>query len=170
MSLLPCVPYGWRFKDEQLSIASTSGKGVNCFALLARDNRCFFRTTQESIDAATVCDYLDQFSHQVGNGVSDPLTRPTVVVLDNAPVHNGMLKKRREAWEEKGLYVFFLPVYSPQLNIAEILWRKLKYEWLQPSDYKEKSLLCYRVWETLAAVGRDLKIDFKPFKAKCKLN
>ena len=71
-------------------------------------------------------------------------------------------------------------LYSPQRNIAEILWRKLKtekclegiflYEWLQPGDYKEKSLLGYRVWEALAAVGHDLKIAFKPFNAECKLN
>lgn len=97
---------------------STSGRAVNCFALLSRDNRCFFRTTEQSVDAATVGDYLDQFSQQ--------LKRPTMVVLDNAPVHQSEVKKRRAAWEAKGLYVFFLPVYSPQLNIAEILWKKLK--------------------------------------------
>lgn len=138
-----------------MSTPSTSGKGINCFALLSRDNRCFFRTTEQVIDSALLCDYLDQFSQE--------LTRATVVVLDNAPVHQGELKKRRASWEAKGLYIFFLPSYSPQLNIAEILWRKLKYEWLQASDYVEKSLLCYRVWQSLAAVGRDLRIVFKPF-------
>ncbi len=125
------------------------------FALLSRDNRCFFRTTEQAVDAPRICDYLDQFSHH--------LERATVVVLDNAPAHQGLLKKRRDAWEKKGLYVFFLPVYSPHWNIAETLWKKLKYEWLHPSDYGNKPLLCYRVWQTLATVGRDLKIAFKPF-------
>lgn len=151
---------------------STSGKAVNCFALLSRDNRCFFRTTEQVIDAALICNYRDHFSRQ--------LARPTVVVLDNAPVpretkfqrrlHQKEVRKRREAWEAKGMYVFFLPAYSPHRNIAEVLWRKLKYEWLQPSDYKEKSLLCYRVWEMLVAVGGNLKIAFKPFRPECKLN
>lgn len=113
--------------------------------------------TEQVIDAATICDYLDQFSQR--------LERETVVVLDNAPVHQGEMKKRRKAWQAKGLYVFFLPAYSPHLNIAEILWKKLKYEWLQPSDYTEKSLLCYRVWQILAAMGRDLSIAFKPFQS-----
>lgn len=161
VSLQPCVPYGWQFRDEKVFMPSTSGRAVNCFALLARDNRCFFRTTEQSVDAATVGDYLDQFSQH--------LRRPTVVVLDNAPVHQREVKKRRAAWEAKGLYVFFLPIYSPQLNIAEILWKKLKYEWLQPGDYANKSLLCYRVWQTLSAVGRELNIAFKPF-VNCKLN
>ncbi|MBC8139771.1 MAG: transposase, partial [Fibrella sp.] len=64
----------------------------------------------------------------------------------------------------KGLYILFLPVYSPELNIAEILWRELKYEWLQPGDYESKPLLCYRVWQILAAVGSGLKTAFKPFQ------
>ena len=136
---------------------------MNRFALLSRDNRYFFRTTEQVIDAALICDYLDQFSRA--------LTRPTVVVLDNAPVHQGELKKRRAAWEAKGLHIFFLPVYSPQLNIAEILWRKLKYEWLQPSDYAQKSLLCYRVWQRAESGGSRARLENR-FQAvsRCKLN
>ena len=90
----------------------------------------------------------------------------TVVVLDNAPVHQKQVQKRRKAWEAKGLFVFFLPPYSPHLNISETLWRKLKYEWLQAGDYKEKDLLCLRVRQALAAVGGDLNIAFKPFTQK----
>jgi transposase len=160
VSLLPYVPYGWQFRDEKVGLPSTSGAGVNCFALLSRDNRCFFRTTEARIDSVLVCDYLDHFSQC--------LPRETVVVLDNAPVHQKEVRKRRASWEARGLYVFFLPVYSPHLNIAEVLWRKLKYEWLcgeDYEDYEEKSLLCYRVWQCLAAVGRELTIRFKPFQS-----
>lgn len=108
--LIPCVPSGWQFGDEDLFIPSTSGKAVNCFALLSRDNRCFFRTTEQTINAALIRDYLDDFSRH--------LERPTVVVLDNAPVHQSEVRKCRaaskiaaicRAWEAKGMYVFFLP-------------------------------------------------------------
>jgi len=34
-----------------------------------------------------------------------------------------------------------LPVYSPELNLIEILWRKIKYEWLPFSAYKGMSWL-----------------------------
>ncbi len=155
VSLIPCVPYGWQFRDEVVFAPSAKGKGVNCFALLSRDNRLFFRTTEATVDAALVCDYLDQFARG--------LKRPTVVVLDNAPVHQKQVQERRKAWEARGLFVFFLPPYCPHLNIAETLWRKLKYEWLQACDYKEKELLCLRVRQALAAVGSDLKIAFTPF-------
>ena len=130
---------------------------MNCFALLSRDNRLFFRLTEQVIDAALVCDYLDQFAQQ-------RCDRLTVVVLDNAPVHQGRMRQYLDRWQKKGLYVFFLPTYSPHLNLAEVLWRKLKYEWLQSQDYADKETLCYQVRQALAAVGKSLKIAFGGFR------
>jgi transposase len=31
---------------------------------------------------------------------------------------------------EKGLTLYFLPPYSPELNRIEKLWHKMKYEWM----------------------------------------
>ncbi|WP_368860940.1 transposase, partial [Desulforhabdus sp. TSK] len=42
---------------------------------------------------------------------------------------------------KKNLYIKFLPTYSPELNLIEILWRKIKYEWLSFSAYLSFSLL-----------------------------
>jgi transposase len=33
-------------------------------------------------------------------------------------------------WKEKDLLIFFLPSYSPELNRMEILWKRIKYQWL----------------------------------------
>ncbi len=57
-------------------------------------------------------------------------------MLDNAKVHRRKyMKEMRKIWEKRGLYLFFLPPYSPHLNIAETLWRMLKGQWIQPADY-----------------------------------
>jgi transposase len=79
------------------------------------------------------------------------LLGPTVVVLDNAPIHHARaIHRRRGTWQERGLFVFYLPAYSPHLNIAEVLWRKLKYEWLRPEDYADAATLHYQVWLALS--------------------
>ncbi|WP_291598695.1 transposase [Bacteroides sp.] len=53
------------------------------------------------------------------------------MVLDNASVHrNKKIKELRSLWEQRGLFIFYLPPYSPQLNIAETLWRILKGKWI----------------------------------------
>ncbi len=33
ISLEPCVPYAWQFRDEEVFMPSTQGRGLNCFAL-----------------------------------------------------------------------------------------------------------------------------------------
>ena len=157
VSMQPCVPYGWQFADEEVTMPSEQGGGLNCFALLSRNNRCHRHTTEETINAAFVSEQLDALSRT--------LRRLTVVVLDNASVHAKAVRERGRVWQERGLFVFFLPPYSPQLNIAEVLWRKLKYEWLRPEDYADKETLRYAVWQALAAVGQSLRIEFSAFRS-----
>lgn len=68
-----------------------------------------------------------------------------------------------EYWEKRGLYICFLPPYSPKLNIAETLWRKIKKEQIDPSDYIEKDTLFYAVNQCLAQIGNIWKINFSDF-------
>jgi transposase len=72
--------------------------------------------------------------------------------------------ERIGAWQSRRLFVFYLPTYSPHLNPAETVGRKLKYEWLSPSDYESKGHLQYAVRQALSAFGKCLKIRFSGFK------
>ena len=156
VSLLPCVPYGWQFADEQVTMPSEKGGGVNCFALLSRQNECYAHFTEGKFTAAWISERLDALSLS--------LSRLTVMVLDNASVHRKAVKERGRIWQERGLFVWFLPTYSPHLNIAEMLWRKLKYEWLRPEHYASLDTLRLAVWTALKAVGNSVNIAFSPFK------
>ena len=158
VSLQPCVPYGWQFPDEQVVMPSDGRGGVNCFALISRDNDCRAHLTDGPITADWVSERLDALSLS--------LRRLTVVVLDNASVHARAAKERAAVWQGRGLFVFFLPPYSPHLNIAEVLWRKLKYEWLRPEDYSDEETLRYAVWQALAAVGQTLRIEFSTLRSE----
>lgn len=157
VSLEPCVPYAWQFRDEDVFMPSDKGAGLNCFALLSRSNQCRFETTQSIINSTFIAEQLERLSFE--------LKRSTVVVLDNAPAHVAKgVQERRRFWQERGLFVFYLPPYSPHLNIVEILWRKLKYQWLRPQDYLDTDVLFYQVRQALAAVGSLLRIHFAPFQ------
>ena len=39
-------------------------------------------------------------------------------------------RDRLLSWRAQGIVVAYLPPYSPELNHIELLWRKMKYEWL----------------------------------------
>ncbi len=157
VALEPNVPYGWQFSDEEVSMPSERGAGINCFGLLTRSNKSWTATSEKTIDAAFVVEQLERFSFSI--------TKLTVVVLDNARIHTGKkMRERMAAWQSRGLFVFYLPTYSPHLNIAETLWRKLKYEWLSAEDYESKGHLQYAVRQALSAFGKSLKIRFSGFK------
>ena len=56
--------------------------------------------------------------------------RPTVVVLDNASIHHEIDHETLERWLiEHRMMLFYLPPYSPELNMIEILWKQAKYHW-----------------------------------------
>ena len=156
VSLEPCVPYAWQFTDEQAFMPSEQGTGVNCFALLSRDNRAVIETTTETVTSQFLLEQFERFSFG--------LKRLTVVVLDNAAVHRArVIKERIGVWQQRGLFLSYLPRYSPHLNIVETLWRKLKYEWLTPKDYETRETLCYAVRLALKAIGTSLRINFSGF-------
>ena len=87
---------------------------MNIFGMIDRQNNYKGFTTTDSITADKVIEFLDTFSFQV--------RKNTFVVLDNATVHrNHKIKKLRPIWEKRGLFLFYLPPYSPHLNSAETL-------------------------------------------------
>jgi transposase len=157
VSLVPNVPYGWQFSDEEVSMPSEKGNALHCFGLFTRANQSWTATSEKAIDAAFVVEQLERFSFS--------LSKLTIVVLDNARIHTGKkMRERIEGWQSRGLFVFYLPTYSPHLNIAETVWRKLKYQWLSAEDYESKGHLQYAVKQALSAFGKSLKIKFSAFK------
>ena len=53
---------------------------------------------------------------------------PRVVVLDNAGLHTSkVIRQARRALAAAGIYLYFLPPYSPELNEIEAVFRQVKY-------------------------------------------
>ena len=156
VNLEPCVPYGWQFADEQVSMPTAKGRGVNCFGLFTRSNKAVIATSENSIKAEFIIEQLEKLSFSI--------KKVTVVVLDNARIHTGnQMVERIDYWQTRGLFIFYLPTYSPHLNIAETVWRKLKYEWLTPTDYEDGQRLRYSVKQALNEFGKSLRINFSDF-------
>jgi transposase len=50
------------------------------------------------------------------------------VVHDNASIHHAIDPEIHERWlGEHRMLLFFLPPYSPELNLIEIVWKQAKY-------------------------------------------
>src|SRR5215218_7835451 len=84
--------------------------------------RLEYRMLEGSCESGEVLGYLDALAHN-----AEQEHKPCVVVLDNAPFHTaGVVREREEDWEARGLTLYRLPAYCPQLNLIEGVWRRLK--------------------------------------------
>jgi transposase len=150
----PCLPYGWQPKGETIGILPGKNKKINLLGFFQIDNTAITYQTQKNVNSKFIIDSIHQFCGH--------LTKPTVLVIDNAPTHTSeAFLAEVENWQQKDLYIFFLPTYCPHLNKAETYWRKLKYEWLQAEDYLNFDCFQEKVGTILARIGTQYNIRFK---------
>ena len=153
------VPYGWQFPGEDIHVPSQKIARLNIFGMTTRDNRYEGFTSRGGITADRLADFLDMLSLRHRE-------RDTVVVLDNASIHRSKtMREMRPVWEGRGLFLFYLPPYSPHLNIAETLWRILKGKWIRPQDYESTDSLFYATNRALTSVGTSLFVNYSHYAA-----
>ena len=153
ISLTPTVPYGWQPIGERIEIPSQKSRQLNALGFLRYDNQLISYTVQGAIDSEIVIGCFDDFCNS--------LRGTTVVVIDNAPVHTSKkFESRIPMWEEKGLFLYFLPSYCPELNLIEILWRMIKYHWLPIKAYDDFKSLVKHFHKILSQVGSRYTINF----------
>ncbi len=81
--------------------------------------------------------------------------------MDKASFHcSQKIRAKIDEWQDKHLEIFWLPAYSPQLNLIEILWRFMKYEWINIDVYDSWVSLVTYVEKVLREFGRDYVINF----------
>jgi len=152
-SLQPSVPYGWQPEGETIEIPSRRSQQLNVLGFLSLSGLLTPYTTEGVIDTEVVIACFEAFCQTI-KGL-------TLVVIDNASSHTSKrFEECREAWEEKGLFLYYLPPHCPELNLIEILWRMIKYRWLPLSAYQDFSTLVKHVHEVLCQVGSCHTLNF----------
>ena len=107
----------------------------------------------QSINADVVIACIDTFFSRVD--------KPTVIVVDRSSIHTSdAILDKTEEWFERGITIFELPSYSPQLNLIEILWRFIKYEWIEIDAYSSWEIFVVSVEKILREFGKNYVINF----------
>lgn len=148
-SLVAEVPYGWQPIGERTEI-ELSGKR-QAIHVLAIDNESNSKTTaflhRGSINGDTVISCIDDFAKHI--------RKLTVLVLDNAKPHTcKKLLSHTDDWEKRGLVLYPIPSYSPELNLIEHLWKKVKYTQLPTAAWKSLQTLCQHLTSIFNKTGR----------------
>ena len=151
--LMPYVPYGWQDKSGVEGFKASKSKRLNVIGLLNRNNDLESYIFENKITSEIVIKFLDNYANKI--------SKLTVVAIDNAPIHRSKaFQKKIAEWKEKKLEIFWLPTYSPQLNLIEILWRFMKYEWIEEGAYLSWNHLVEYVEKVLKYFGTEYTINF----------
>jgi transposase len=154
-SLTPSIPYRWQEKGKTAAINCERSKTINTLGFLSPDCKLTAYTVNGTVNSNVVIKCFEEYFEQTKGD------KPMIVIADNAPTHKskGFMEKV-ELWAKKDCYLFFLPPYSPELNIIEILWRFIKYEWLEVCAYQNFEKLEEALCKVLDAVGTKHLINF----------
>lgn len=149
----PYLPYAWQEKGETITLESGPSKRLNVLGFLSKNNALQAYTRLGSVDSDVVVRCINDFCKDID--------KKTVVVMDNSPMHTSeTFQENIPLWKEKEFDIFYLPKYSPELNIIEMLWRFIKYEWIELDAYKSWTHLVHYVENVLQNFGEKYKIIF----------
>jgi len=157
-SQTPYVPYAWQAQDQPIRIAPAKGRSYNVLGIMKRDNFLQAYGFEHNINTQVTITCIDDFCNQ---RVQRPAFLPAYLIIDNAPVHNSnAFRDKEKEWEKKGVVVKRIPAYCPELNLIEILWRKIKYDWLPFDAYQTFDKLVQEVDQVIRGVGKHFVINF----------
>lgn len=153
-SFSPCVPYGWQNIGEYLPIPSRHSRHrLNVLGIMNRSGHLESYVSTQTINSDVVIACIDTFFARVD--------KPTVIVVDQSSIHTSdAILNKLEEWSQRQITIFELPTYSPQLNLIEIFWRFIKYEWLKIGAYASWETFVASVEEILREFGEKYTINF----------
>ena len=83
---------------------------------------------------------------------------PRVVVLDNAGFHTSkVIRAARKGLADSGIYLYFLPPYSPELNRIEPVFRQVKHQEIPRRSHTTRAALREAVEEGFTNYARKLR-------------
>lgn len=152
-SLTPCVPYAWQPLGETIELNSQRSRQLNVLGLMRHSGELKSFVFEGTIDSAVVCACFDEWVKEID--------KKTYVLVDNAPMHRSEeFAAKMKAWRKQNLVIIFNAPYAPELNLIEIVWRKIKYEWMPFSAYQSFADLQQNLFAILKGIGSDYHIDF----------
>jgi len=150
---IPSVGYAWQERGQRVEVTSHRSVSENVLGFLSLDGKLHSSVFKGAIDASVVIDCFDAFSRL--------LDKETWVVIDNAPTHTSEeFEEQLDRWAKRGLHVYFLPSYCPELNLIEHLWRKIKYQWLPLSAFESNKTFAQALDNVLGQVDSKYQITF----------
>jgi transposase len=151
----PSLPTGYSWclprQRKRVKYEYPQGRRVNALATYEPSTRCLEASSFER--TLTSDDLLAYLRDRLP--VADV---PRVVVLDNAGIHTSkVVKAARAGLAELGIYLYYLPPYSPELNRIEPVFKQVKHHEMPTRSFTTRADLRKAVEDAFDAYRRRLR-------------
>jgi len=123
-------------------------------ALDFSNQRLYHSEYSGTINREIFVDFMDDLITNIAKPI------PTLIILDNARIHHNIDESILSRWViEHKTFLCYLPPYSPELNMIEIVWKQAKYHWREFVTWSKDSFQD-KVKELLDGYGSKFQICF----------
>jgi len=149
-----CVPYAWQRRGETRALPANVSGRINVIGLINLSGQGYFHPVDSTVTHTTVTEAITGFIRA---------RRPeklTIIVMDNASIHVKAAAEGQWDWLADRIWLWFLPTYSPELNPIEMLWHRIKYEWLPWAAYQCFDTLRAALQDIFGGFGQKYQVNF----------
>lgn len=112
--------------QKRLEQVPTRGNRISILGLWQPDQQFEYALAQGGFEGESYIKVLDWVAEKAALAL-EQTGRFTVVVQDNCSVHKReIVRQQWQKWQDQGLFLFFLPPYSAEMNRIEDQWHQLK--------------------------------------------
>ena len=157
------LPYGRRAQQKRVYQPRKRGRRLNVLGFWQPQRSFEYGMMRGSVKSER---YIQLMNWQAQKAASHLAERQiTVMIQDNASSHKSKLvQKCWIEWQKQGLYLFFLPPYSPQMNRIEDEWLHIKYDELAAQMFEDEYEVALALISAIEARGHKGKYPVQRYK------
>ncbi|MGG6297915.1 IS630 family transposase [Leptolyngbya sp. AN02str] len=164
------VSYSWSFAGTQKRQEQTPrhGRRVNIIGVWEPHCKFAYGLVVGSITSATYIRFMNAQAKQAQR-LLKRTGKMTVIVQDDAPIHTSQaVQQQIREWQKQGLYLFYLPRYSSELNPIEGEWHQVKAHQIRGRMFEDEYELAMGVIAGLQSRGEQTGCQVKRFRFNSK--
>lgn len=152
----PYLAHAWAKKGADLRIpAPGQATKVAMLGLLDWTPRELVVCTSRTKRSTDFIALLAELDRRYGPKPGVATTGPTVLVLDNGPIHTSKATRAALAERAHWLTIEWLPKYAPELNDIEEVWRDLKRHHLAHQTFTGADDLDHGIHDAVAKLNQE---------------
>ncbi len=160
----PVYTWGKIGQQKQIKQPKKKGKRLNICGFLAVGESFEYGLSFKSFDSKNYIKLMDWQAAQAETRLKET-GKITVIVQDQYSVHVSKLTKSNyDQWEKQGLYIFLLSSYSPELNLIETEWERIKEDELAGQMFENEYELTIAVRAAIEARQTSKGLEVKRFR------